>query len=1312
MGRKVIAIWLILALMLGFFVIVDDIMDFTPTVQGATLYVNETGSNGAFTNIQEAIDAANPGDTVYVYNGIYFERLIINKTINLFGENQNYTIINGSGSGDVIRITANFTSLSGFTVNGSGRVSEVAGIKLLGVQYCNITNCNISNNYNGIFADSSSNINISYNHLTLNGWKGITLTESSQNTVMNNTIINNSFNAIYVHYSWGNDIIGNTISTHSVEGIEVFMSPSNYIAFNYGTNNRLGIYIGWSENNMVYNNTFCYNNEAGIYISNSNGNDIINNNFSSNTLYGIESSSSNQNNISNNIISYNWHGLLLSFSDENYLHNNTIAHSTHGIYLRESSKCNFSDNSMIECGIFIWSESIEHWNTHNINNSNTVNGKPIYYLKNQISGIIPPDAGQVILVNSTNIIIENQNFTNGSVGIELGFSSKNTISNNNEANNIYGIYMISSSENNITHNNVSSNNHTGMFLYNSTNNVIAYNTISDILIGIDMTYNSNDNRIKNNNISLFSYYGIEFDNSDFNIISNNTVGFGGDYGIRLRSSDDNTLSNNTVSFSNSGIYLDRSVRNLFTHNNITSNQDKGLYLIQSSYSNQINNNSVSENGYGIWIDSSNQNTIEHNNITNNSVYGSYIISTTGCRIYHNNFINNSNQSYDSAHFNFWNYQYPYGGNYWSDYNGSDDFLGPDQDIPGSDDIGDDPYIVGQNEDKYPLMEPFEVWQPPDDDVPPIIFNVTVINVTETSATITWITDEYSNSRVNWSQNSDLSDNSTKIDSAFTQFHSITLILFSQNQTYYFEVKSMDVFENYALDNNGTKYFTFTTLTKDEEPPIISDITVTPSIQEVHHNVTFFANVTDNREVYVVRINIYNPGGGLIFNSQMVWDEIRGEFSFNYSFSQIGEYSFSIIAADTSDNWISEFSEFEIRDFTPPQITNITIEPLSQVVSKYVKVSAQVEDNYMLDSVWMNYSRTSGTISGNITMSYNYNTGKYYFNTSYHIYGIYKVEIWAKDTSGNWNSSNPAQLQFEIYNDTEPPTIEHWLSEDVEEVGEILTITADIEDNVNVFGVWIEVMNLNGLVLFNNTVFKSWNMGHYRFDRTYNNIGDHQYTIWARDNRGNWASAQGNFTIIDLRDPIARAGFDDVVEQGRSMNFNGGGSWDNDRIENYTWSFEHGGEDILIYGVRPSFDFEILGSYIIVLTVRDPFGNDASDEVRIQVIEVDSDDDGLSNYEEEHIYGTDPNDPDTDGDGINDGDEVADGTDPTKFDIRYWWLWVIEIAIGILLVLFALRQHKMNKEKLQKKAQEEESTEESESDDLEENPPPPLWYDDD
>jgi hypothetical protein len=89
-----------------------------PMARGSWLYVGGSGP-GNYTTIQSAVDAASPDDTIFVYNGIYFENVQINKSINLIGENIDNTIIDGGGVSDCIFMngyTAYMVNISNFSL--------------------------------------------------------------------------------------------------------------------------------------------------------------------------------------------------------------------------------------------------------------------------------------------------------------------------------------------------------------------------------------------------------------------------------------------------------------------------------------------------------------------------------------------------------------------------------------------------------------------------------------------------------------------------------------------------------------------------------------------------------------------------------------------------------------------------------------------------------------------------------------------------------------------------------------------------------------------------------------------------------------------------------------------------------------------------------------------------------------------------------------------------------------------------------------------------------------------------------------------
>jgi parallel beta-helix repeat protein len=141
-------------------------------------------------------------------------------------------------------------------------------------------------------------------------------------------------------------------------------------------------------------------------------------------------------------------------------------------------------------------------------------------------------------------------------------------------------------------------------------------------------------------------------------------------------------------------------------NNLTAGGN-GIILGSISSNNIVSNNSVIGNSVsGIYIGGSPNNTVSCNSITGNH-YGIYVDFSLSNVVYHNNLINNAQQAkLLSSGSNWWDNGYPSGGNYWSDYNGTDEKSGPTQTLPGYDGIGDVPYIIDSNNtDSYPLMEP-------------------------------------------------------------------------------------------------------------------------------------------------------------------------------------------------------------------------------------------------------------------------------------------------------------------------------------------------------------------------------------------------------------------------------------------------------------------------------------------------------------------------------------------------------------------------------------------------------------------------------
>jgi parallel beta-helix repeat protein len=227
-------------------------------------------------------------------------------------------------------------------------------------------------------------------------------------------------------------------------------------------------------------------------------------------------------------------GLLVKNCANVGISNNEFNVQSIGIAFESAENISIINNSFTDSGILIKGNSIINWNSHDIPNNNTVNGKPIIYLKDlntQLNATISPKPGQIILANCTNFNLKDFYLNNTTAGISLGFSNNNTISNCSfERNNHYGLYYRWSSKNIVKTCNFSNNLDTAIALFNSTNNIIDNNNCSNGGgTGINLL-SSNDNILKKN-ICQNNYNGISLVNSENNTVMNNLGAFNKNSGL-------------------------------------------------------------------------------------------------------------------------------------------------------------------------------------------------------------------------------------------------------------------------------------------------------------------------------------------------------------------------------------------------------------------------------------------------------------------------------------------------------------------------------------------------------------------------------------------------------------------------------------------------------------------------------------------------------------------------------------------------------------------------------------------------------------
>jgi len=605
-----------------------------------------------FSKIQDAINNAAQGDTVFVYNGSYVENVIVNKTISLVGENNAATFISGGGFGAALKVTVDDVVITGFTIGNGSLAEGGAGILLYKVSSANI----------------SDNVMVS-------SYVGASLVNSSLSTVQNNHVSGCNF-SLLMDFSNSNTVQGNILTSAA---------------------------------------------EAAVYMNRSSNNTLEGNSISNSVAYGIHLWYSPQNKVQGNEITGCRDGLLLEYSAGTTLSTNNV----------HSNGYNFG----------IDGDGLSDY-IQNVDVSNKVNGKSIYYLVNakdvSLNGSLSQDVGYLAVVNSSNVkakslsvsnngegflsvystdcLIENSSATNNRRAAFIYYSARCSLINDNFTGNIDGVSIISSPTALVKNNVILDTDEYGLTLESSGDSIMEGNSIrNSVRGGLNLYSSPNCNVSKNtiigNGFGIFAQVsagvrvndnvvanntgnGVYFSYSDNGSAQGNSISGNDGYGVTLQavqsaSVANNLLKNNTqsgvyivtclsgqvssnvVEYNQAGITLQSSLNTKVSGNHVAANARQGMLLVDSPNS-DISVNTILDNGweglsfqnsgkstmnanavyhnarYGIWLQGSPQATILNSNVSSNNDDGIYVGGSdnfrilnsvmngngnTGCRLY-------------------------------------------------------------------------------------------------------------------------------------------------------------------------------------------------------------------------------------------------------------------------------------------------------------------------------------------------------------------------------------------------------------------------------------------------------------------------------------------------------------------------------------------------------------------------------------------------------------------------------------------------------------------------------------------------------
>jgi len=288
--------------------------------------------------LQDAIDNAPEGSILKLPAGVYKGSIVINKPLTIIGK-EDGVIIDGEGSGTVIKTIGSFITLKNLTIINSGERHHTldAAISMQKGKQCEVSNCTIKDSLFGIDAQMINNSIMSNNKITskdvelgLRG-DGLRLWYSNDNLIKNNSLIKSRDMVIW--YSHGNEITNN-----------------------YGEHNRYSLHFMYAGKNIVRDNTYKFN-SVGIFF-----------------MYSKDTVATG--NIVKSSLGATGMGIGLKDVSNFTIKNNTVIYCAQGLYI-DRSPFEPDTNNWIESNKLLYNSEAMHFHSlseNNIIKDNTILG--------------------------------------------------------------------------------------------------------------------------------------------------------------------------------------------------------------------------------------------------------------------------------------------------------------------------------------------------------------------------------------------------------------------------------------------------------------------------------------------------------------------------------------------------------------------------------------------------------------------------------------------------------------------------------------------------------------------------------------------------------------------------------------------------------------------------------------------------------------------------------------------------------------------------------------------------------------------------